>query len=140
MDKFIQFAVNHWPLVSLLLVLVTLLIITEQRKGGKGLSPQQAALLINHDDAVVVDVRDKTEFQAGHIVNATNIPFASFKDRLGQLEKHKKKPIIIVCKMGQHASMIGKQLNSAGFENVTRISGGMTEWRNCNLPVVTSSK
>jgi rhodanese-related sulfurtransferase len=41
-----------------------------------------------------------------------------------------------VCKIGQHSSAIGSKLLAAGFADVKRLAGGMTEWQGANLPVV----
>jgi len=68
-----------------------------------------------------------------------NVPHTSLESRLAELEKYKEKPVTIVCKMGQHAGTAGAMLRKAGFASVSRLSGGMTEWRNQNLPVVKGS-
>ncbi len=52
------------------------------------------------------------------------------------MEKYKGRPVAIVSKMGQHAGSTGTILRKSGFERVLRLTGGMTEWRNQNLPVV----
>jgi rhodanese-related sulfurtransferase len=65
-----------------------------------------------------------------------NIPHSALEGRVVELAKYKEKPLTIVCKMGQHAGASGALLRKAGFANVTRLTGGMTEWRNQNLPVV----
>ena len=65
-----------------------------------------------------------------------NIPHAAIAGRLGELESYKGRPVAIVCKMGQHAGSAGTVLRKSGFDPVMRLTGGMTEWRNQNLPVV----
>jgi len=44
--------------------------------------------------------------------------------------------VILICKIGQHSSAAGSQLIKNGFQDVRRLSGGMTEWTGSNLPVV----
>ena len=44
--------------------------------------------------------------------------------------------MVVVCRLGQSAGAAGTLLRKSGFEQVSRLSGGMTEWRNQNLPVV----
>ncbi len=117
-------------------VLLTLFIRNETQRGGKGVSPQELVNLVNKEGALVLDVRDSKEFAAGHIVDAVNVPHTALESRLAELEKYKEKPVTIVCKMGQHAGTAGALLRKAGFASVSRLSGGMTEWRNQNLPVV----
>lgn len=92
--------------------------------------------MVNRENALVLDVRDRKEFQAGHIVDAVNIPQSSLESRLDELKKHKDRPVVVVCRIGQNAGAAGTLLRKSGFEQVSRLSGGMTEWRNQNLPVV----
>ena len=127
---------NHPIHVGSLVALVVILIVTEMRKGGQTVSTAQLTQMVNQQQAVVVDVRDKKEFGKGHIVDAINIPYASVKDRVGQLEKHKENPIILVDAMGQHSGTVGKTLKEAGFVQVIRLQGGMNSWTADGLPVV----
>ncbi|CAE7459333.1 secB [Symbiodinium pilosum] len=104
-------------------------------RGGAAVSAQELVQLVNNEGAVVVDLRDKAEFEAGHIVDAINIPFAAIETRMDELNPHKGKPMVLVCKMGQHAGSAGTQLRKAGFEQVSRLRGGIADWRAQNLPV-----
>ena len=136
MDKILEFAVNHWELTLLLAGLITALVVTESRRGGVGVSSTQLTTLINREDAVVLDVRDAKEFRLGHITGAVNIPFASVETRIGELDQHKEKPVVIVCKMGQHSSTVGKTLREGGFTDVRRLTGGIGAWQADGLPLV----
>lgn len=131
----IEFASNNFVLVSIFLALLVLLAITEMQKGGKSLATRELTALVNRDEGVVLDVRAKKEFDAGHIVDSLNIPHEKLVSRLGELEKHKAKTIIVVDAMGQHAGAASRELKKAGF-NAVKLSGGMSSWRGDNLPVV----
>ena len=113
-----------------------LFIRNETRRGGRSVTAQQLVDLVNKENALVIDVRDKKEFDAGHIVDALNIPFATLDSRVKELRKHRERPIVVACKMGQHSGTAGTILRKHGFENVSRLTGGVTEWRNQSLPVV----
>lgn len=136
MSQLFEFIGNHPILVSLFAVLLALFIRNETQRGGRGVSPQELVNLVNRQGAVVLDVRDSKEFAAGHIVDAVNVPHGALEGRLAELEKYKTKPVAIVCNMGQHAGAAGTMLRKSGFAEVSRLSGGMSEWRNQNLPVV----
>ncbi|MDP1930590.1 MAG: rhodanese-like domain-containing protein [Gammaproteobacteria bacterium] len=136
MAQFIEFVGNHWILSTLWVALVTALILHRSKTSGESVSAQQAVMLINRSDAVVVDIRDKKDFDAGHIVEAIHIPLAKLGTRVTELEKHKSVPVIVACRLGQHSADAIKVLRSAGFTNVLRLSGGMTEWRAQSLPLV----
>jgi rhodanese-related sulfurtransferase len=136
MDKLFQFIANHPFLVGTFVLLLVLFIRNETRRGGRSVGVQELVSMVNKQNAVVLDVRDKKEFEAGHIVDAINIPHGSLESRLEELKKYKERPIVIICRMGQHAGTAGTLLRKQGFENVTRLTGGMSEWRNQSLPVV----
>ncbi len=131
----IEFVSNHYVLSSLFVALLILLFITETRKGGKSLSNRELTALVNSGEGVVLDVRAKKEFDAGHIVDSLNIPYEKLVSRTGELEKHKAKTIIVVDAMGQHAGMACRELQKAGF-TAAKLSGGISSWRGDNLPVV----
>lgn len=136
MEQLFAFISNHPFLVGAFVVLLALFIRNEMSRGGATVSAQELVQLVNNDGAVVVDLRDKAEFDAGHIVDAINIPFAAIEARMDELNPYKGKPIVLACKMGQHSGSAGTQLRKAGFEQVSRLRGGIAEWRAQNLPVV----
>lgn len=136
MERIFEFAGNHPILVSLFVALLVALFVLESRRGGKKVSPQDAVGMINRDEAVVVDIRDRKDFNEGRLTGAINIPLNSLKSRASELKKHGEKQIIIVDKMGQHSAMAVKMLNGEGFQNVTRLNGGVAEWKGSNLPLV----
>lgn len=136
MERLFEFVANHPFLVGTFVVLLALFIRNETRRGGRTVSAQQLVDMVNRENALVVDVRDRKEFQAGHIVDAVNIPQSSLESRLDELKKHRERPVVVVCRIGQNAGTAGTLLRKAGFEQVSRLSGGIAEWRNQNLPVV----
>ena len=138
MDQVFGFIVNHPYLCGAFLLLLALFIRNEMRRGGRSVSAQQLVELVNKENALVLDVRDKKEYDAGHIVHAVNIPFSSLDSRADELKKHKERAIVIACKMGQHSGSAGALLRRKGFQNVVRLTGGLAEWRNQSLPVVRS--
>jgi len=123
-------------MAAALLAAIALLIMHEARKSGPSLSPQQAINVVNAKDGVFVDLRDAADFRKGHIVSAINIPAAKLSERMVELEKYKDKPIVLVCKMGQQSSAAGKQLKEAHYGEVYKMTGGMMEWGNLQLPTV----
>ncbi len=139
MEQLFEFIGNHYILTGIFVVLMGIFARNELQRGGRAVSAQQLVDLINREGAVVLDVRDKKEFGEGHIVDAMNIPHTAIASRMGELERHKVKPVVVACKMGQHSGAVGTLLRKAGFENVVRLRGGITEWRSQNLPVVKGS-
>ena len=138
MEQFFSFMGNHPILVGTFLLLLFLFFRNERTRAGATVGTQELVRLVNKENAVVLDVRERNEFIEGHIVDALNIPFASLESRLDEISQHKETPIVIACKMGQHSGAAGTLLRKNGFTNVTRLTGGYAEWRAQNLPVVKS--
>ena len=111
-----------WPLVM--------------RHGAKEIDAQQAVRLINYENAVVLDVRDDSDYASGHLPDSKHIPQELVKERLGELEKYKKKPVIVIFFSGLRAAQTGVTLHKNGFERVFNLNGGIDGWKRENLPLV----
>ncbi|CAA0099630.1 putative protein YibN [Halioglobus japonicus] len=136
MALFFEFLAQQWMLVAALAAVIVMLIMHEARKSGPSLSPQQSINMVNAEGGIFVDLRDAAEYKKGHIVGAINIPATKLAARLAELEKYKDKPVVLVCKMGQQSSAAGKQLKAENYTKVYKMSGGMMEWTNLQLPTV----
>jgi hypothetical protein len=64
MERFLEFAANHYLLVTTFVALLVAWIVTEMARGGKNVSPQGLSALVNQQNARLVDVRDPAEFKA----------------------------------------------------------------------------
>ncbi|RLA59733.1 MAG: rhodanese-like domain-containing protein [Gammaproteobacteria bacterium] len=137
MALFFEFLIQQWILAAALSTVIIMLFMHEVRKSGPSLSPQKAINMVNVEQGVFLDLRDVADYKQGHIVDAVHIPSAKLAERMTELERYKNKPIILVCKMGQQASAAGKQLKGNDFEQVYKMTGGMMEWRNLQLPTVS---
>ena len=105
--------------------------------GVANLTPAQATLLMNREDALVLDVRESGEWTSGHISGARHITLGQLDKRLSELEKFKEKPIIVVCASGNRSSSACGQLKKHGFGKVFSLGGGVSSWRDANLPLTT---
>lgn len=102
--------------------------------GGPYATPAEATLLINRQDAAIIDVREAGEYATSHIINSRNIPLAQLKGRASELEKQKDKPLIVVCETGQRSSGAIAILKQAGFTNLFNLQGGIGAWKQAGLP------
>jgi len=102
--------------------------------GGPWVSTSQATLLMNREDALVVDVREPGEYGAGHILGARNVPLAQL-DSAGDLAKRKDKPVILYCDGGERSAKGIAALRKLGFTRVVNLSGGLPGWQQAGLPV-----
>lgn len=124
---------NIWLIALILLSGGALLWPNLQRRGNK-VSPLQATQLINQGKTLIVDVREPAEFAAGHLRDAKNIPLKELPARLGELEKFKTKPVILVCASGVRSAKAAAQLKSAGFDEAYSLNGGLSAWQAQGLP------
>lgn len=107
--------------------------------GAENLSVAQATLLINREDALVLDVREAGEWGSGHVIGARHITLGQLEKRMSELDKFKEKPIIVMCATGNRSSSACGQLKKGGFTKVFSLAGGVTAWREANLPLTTKS-
>jgi rhodanese-related sulfurtransferase len=136
MARFLDFLVTHWILAGLWLAIATLLLAYLNAKTAKSVSPQAAAILVNRANGTFLDIRERKDFDKGHVVDAINIPLAKLQERIAELDKMKETPIIVVCQMGHLSGEAVKTLQAKGFTTVLKMFGGMAEWHAQNLPVV----
>lgn len=142
MNTYLEFAANHWLLVSALMFSFFLLVFTELRRKSLGMTnidPQAAVKLINAD-ATVIDLRSKEAFARGHIVNAKNIPFDELPANEDKIKRFKSRPILAVCDAGMTSTRAVNSLRKAGIENIYGLKGGLNAWTEASLPLVSSKK
>jgi rhodanese-related sulfurtransferase len=94
-----------------------------------------AMQLINHKNALILDVREQSEYDAGHILSSKLIPLGKLGERLGELEKYRDRPVITVCRSGQRSAAASALLGKKGFTQVVSLSGGITAWQKASLPL-----
>ncbi|MGA2654795.1 MAG: rhodanese-like domain-containing protein [Gammaproteobacteria bacterium] len=131
--QILEFLTNHWPLTAAFVVLLLLLILSELRGrmgSAQKVTPAEATLLINKEDALVIDLRDELAFKKGHIITAKHmIPTQILADtKLAQ-----DKPILLTCQSGYQSPGIGRQLRQKGFQKVYYLAGGIDNWLNAGL-------
>ncbi|MEO8332198.1 MAG: rhodanese-like domain-containing protein [Gallionella sp.] len=104
-------------------------------RGIKEVDPVAALQLINHKNALVLDVREDDEYKAGHILGATLIPLGKLKGRVGELEKYRDRPIVVVCRSGSRSATACVTLGKQGFSQAHNLAGGVMAWQKANLPL-----
>jgi rhodanese-related sulfurtransferase len=103
--------------------------------GGPWVNTARATEMINREDALLVDVREPSEYGSGRILGARNVPLARLDDGVGDLAKKKDRPLIVYCDSGDRAAKAAAALKKQGFTRVANLSGGLGAWRQAGLPV-----
>ena len=112
-----------WPLIN------------RRLSGVAEVGALEAVQLLNRKDAIMIDVREPAEFNAGHAPNARNIPLAQLDKRIGELGKFKNRPAVVVCQTGAKSHAATAVLKKAGFAEVVVLAGGIGAWQQANMPV-----
>ena len=104
--------------------------------GVPSISASEAVLLMNQSKTIVLDVRDEAEFAAGHIQGAKHIPLEDLENRIKELEKYKKKPLLLYCQRGVRSSKACKLLAEKEYEQLCQLTGGLDKWIEAKMPLV----
>lgn len=86
--------------------------------------------------AVLLDVREDNEWQAGHAPNAVLLPMSRLQDEQHVIPRDRK--IVAICRSGARSGRVTLALNQAGYDAVN-VAGGMQQWAAAGLPVVTDA-
>jgi len=140
MQEIMQFVSRH-PVLSITWIALLVAVLFTTFKGlaskVKVITRGEATRLINKEDAVVVDLRQRDDFRKGHIAGSINLLPAEVKaNNVGELDKHKNKPVIVTDASGMQAQESANALLKAGFEQVYVLKEGIAGWSGENLPLV----
>ena len=93
---------------------------------------------IDNNSSLVLDVRTAEDFigEQGHIKSAVNIAVEELPDRMNELTEYIERPIAIVCRTDKRSAKAALLLTEQGFHDIRVVRGGMTKWREANLPVI----
>lgn len=138
MQDLTTFLSHHMALSAGIAVLFVLLIIVELLRAKRvnySITPAKLTQLINHDNAVVVDIRTKDAFRSGHIIDAISMPANENKDLSKRLVKYKNRPLTLIGNNGVESQKVAALLLKEGY-NVHSLSGGIRAWVDAQMPLI----
>ena len=130
-----------WSLIVIVVAVGGYLLIrlTNQRQQAVGSLPVEMSVAevsqLDRSEWLFLDVREQSEWNQGHIEEATLIPLGQLEERQAELPTDQK--IVVVCRSGNRSASGRDILLKAGFTEVTSMAGGMNDWISQGLPVVT---
>ncbi|WP_414039868.1 rhodanese-like domain-containing protein [Acidithiobacillus sp. M4-SHS-6] len=136
--KILTFVQAQWPLLLAAVALVIMIFkgpLTRKAAGISEVDPKTAVQLINHEEAVVIDVREQNEWAKGHLPGARHIPLGDLSKYMKDLEKHRGHHVICQCASGMRSARAAASLKKAGFDKIYSLKGGISAWRSAGLPV-----
>jgi rhodanese-related sulfurtransferase len=141
MQRLLEFISHHPYLASgAVLAAVALAVYEVQARiqAFAALSAMQAVRLMNQG-ALVLDLRAKESFDAGHIGEARNVPAADLESQVDSLKKWRDKNVITYDDGGSGGAGAARTLTKLGFTKVFNLEGGLNAWVKDNLPLTKSA-
>ena len=141
MQRLLEYISHHPYLAGAAVVAAIAVLIAELRErvsGFAALSAMQAVRLMNQG-ALMLDLRSKEAFEAGHIGDARNIPAAELAAAADTLKKWRDRAVITYCDSGVSGAGAARTLTKLGFTKVFNLDGGLNAWVKDNLPVSKGS-
>jgi rhodanese-related sulfurtransferase len=133
-----EFFGNHLFLVLLFVALLVALVSNEVSRllrGYRELTPAALTQLINRETPLLVDLSPAADFEKAHIPGARNVQMSQFDPEHKDLAPVKERPVAVYCKTGSASAQAAARLVKAGFKQVSWLGGGLTAWREANLPL-----
>jgi rhodanese-related sulfurtransferase len=141
MQRLFEYITHHSLLSGAALAAGIAVLVYEIRERTLAFSAISAAQAVQYmnQGALVLDVRDKESFDAGHLADARSTPAATLEDQIDALKRWREKNIVVYCDRGVSGAAAARTLAKMGFAKVVNLAGGLDAWRKDNLPVVKTS-
>jgi rhodanese-related sulfurtransferase len=142
MQRLLEYLAHHPFLAGAALLAAVAVVAFELRarvQAFAALSAVQAVRLINQG-ALVIDLRSKELYDAGHIVDARNVPVREIESQADTLKKWRDRNVITYCDSGADGASAARTLTKLGFAKVFNLQGGLNAWVKDNLPLARTSR
>jgi rhodanese-related sulfurtransferase len=141
MQRLLEYIAHHPYLAGAAVIAAIAVLVAEIRErlsGFAALSAMQAVRLMNQG-ALVLDLRPKESYEAGHIAEARNIPAAELAGSADTLKKWRERAVITYDDSGVSGANAARTLTKLGFTKVFNLDGGLNAWIKDNLPLARES-
>jgi sulfur-carrier protein adenylyltransferase/sulfurtransferase len=98
----------------------------------------RAREIVAEDSAVLIDVRERDEWDEGHIPGAVHVPRGHLESRIETALPDKSRQLLVYCASGNRSAFAAKTLEELGYEHVASLAGGFTDWKRNGNPVEVS--
>ena len=109
-------------------------LVAEAKKHIAEISPAEARKLIENGEAVLIDVREESDWREGHAKGAKHLSRGVIELEIEEQIPDVKKPIICYCGGGSRSALVAESLQKMGYENVRSMAGGLRAWKEAGLP------
>jgi adenylyltransferase/sulfurtransferase len=95
---------------------------------------RRAQELVAADSPALVDVREREEWDEGHLPGAVHVPRSHLESRIESAVPDRSRPVVVYCASGNRSAFAAKTLEELGYENVVSLAGGFADWKRNGLP------
>src|SRR5215211_7802169 len=88
------------------------------------------------DNALFVDVREREEWEEGHLPGAVHVPRGNLESRIEGVAPDRQQPVVLYCAVGNRSAFAAKTLSELGYEHAVSLTGGFTDWKRNGYDVV----
>ena len=110
-------------------------LVTEAKKQITEISPAEARKQSDGGEAVLIDVREDSDWDEGHAKGAKHLSRGVIELEIEDEIPDPKTPIICYCGGGSRSALVAESLQKMGYENVCSIAGGLRAWKEEGLPI-----
>ena len=103
------------------------------------ISPAEAKSEIDTGGVALVDTREPHEYEEAHIEGGRLVPPALLRDEIASVVPDLSQRVILYCRSGNRSGKAAQEMSELGYENVANVDGGILEWQEQGLPVVTAA-
>lgn len=109
-------------------------LVAEAKKNISEISPEDAAAKMQNREAVIVDVREKDEYDQNHIPNAVHLSRGTIELEIEEKVPDPNAIVIVHCGGGGRSALAAESLQKMGYKNVRSMAGGLKAWKAAGLP------
>lgn len=109
-------------------------LIADAKKNITEISPEDAAAKLQNKDAVIVDVREKDEWDEEHIPHALHLSRGTIEFEIEEHLPDTNAALILHCGGGGRSALAAENLQKMGYKNVRSMAGGLKAWKSAGLP------
>jgi rhodanese-related sulfurtransferase len=109
-------------------------LVGDAKKNIKEISPTEAAAKLKSGGAVVVDVREKDEWDEEHIPDAIHLSRGTLELEVEERVPDPNTTVICHCGGGGRSALAAESLQKMGYKNVRSMAGGFKAWKTVGLP------
>ena len=134
----LSFIEHNWMLIAIALVSGGMLLwplIQRPFSRVHEVGAVQATQLINRSNALMLDVREPSEYEGGRVPNAVHMPVSQIAGRAAELKKFLNRPVVAYCDRGNRSRTAAAELSKLGFAEVYTLRGGLRAWKEVGLPL-----